>query len=497
MQKIKVGTKKAKQQRKKKRDDMSDSASEQEDEKEVVSSENKVLTVIKGWNDFDSSLSRELSPIGATHKPRALNLFDGAGISRLGLEQAGFSVTGVEMDQRKHYLSQHLGSPELLVLADVRKLPLDFFHSFAVIFASPPCKQRSVLRVASKFVGPADEHGDDLLNWCFETLPHPNLKVLVIENVFSTNTTSKDNQWGVRFNAAQFTDPPVQSRARLIGGKYPMPKVLHEEHPSYRRIGGVKFVSMQDQRKEKPKWIKKRGCSALYNSKQDYTIQQTLSKRQCRQQGLETMFHGVCPAITASEWKMPMTSKAGTSVKESYRVYGSKFYGRRITLDQAAMHCGLTTGIPEVWRTRPADKDWGECTQDDVFWHRVIYDAIGNSFPVFMSRAFAQAAFDSLKIFGSTTKWVDTLDKRAKQYGPNFVVSSEISGSSGSSSSTIHDTVPPDFKANCPWKTTLTIEACQTCSKNHPATSTKLADSFEIWSQSPCVSMLSSSSAET
>ena len=34
-------------------------------------------------------------------------LFDGAGLARLGLEQAGLDVTGYELDPAKHALSLH------------------------------------------------------------------------------------------------------------------------------------------------------------------------------------------------------------------------------------------------------------------------------------------------------------------------------------------------------------------------------------------------------
>jgi site-specific DNA-cytosine methylase len=46
-------------------------------------------------------------------------LFDGAGLARLGLEQAGHDCTGYEIDPAKHHLSRMVGSGNS-VLADVR-----------------------------------------------------------------------------------------------------------------------------------------------------------------------------------------------------------------------------------------------------------------------------------------------------------------------------------------------------------------------------------------
>ena len=50
-------------------------------------------------------------------------LFDGAGLARLGLEQAGHDCIGFELDPWKHYLSTWVGSGNC-VLADARKVDL-------------------------------------------------------------------------------------------------------------------------------------------------------------------------------------------------------------------------------------------------------------------------------------------------------------------------------------------------------------------------------------
>jgi site-specific DNA-cytosine methylase len=66
-------------------------------------------------------------------------LFDGAGLARLGLEQAGHSCVGVEVDPVKHYLGSMVGLGNS-VLMDVRDFDLSGFDA---VWASPPCQTRS------------------------------------------------------------------------------------------------------------------------------------------------------------------------------------------------------------------------------------------------------------------------------------------------------------------------------------------------------------------
>lgn len=55
-------------------------------------------------------------------------LFDGAGLARLGLEQAGHECTGFELNPVAHHLSKFVGSGNC-VLADVRNVNLDEFDA--------------------------------------------------------------------------------------------------------------------------------------------------------------------------------------------------------------------------------------------------------------------------------------------------------------------------------------------------------------------------------
>ena len=150
-------------------------------------------------------------------------LFDGAGLARLGLEQAGHECTGFEIDPAKHYLSQMVGSGNS-ILADVRDIDL---QPFDAIWASPPCQQWS-----DQNHGTAT-HDDNLLDWSLALLDRYPDKTIWVENVESR---FRSNDWGVLFNAAQFLETPIQNRNRIIGGRYPLPYVYRPYQHSYRKL---------------------------------------------------------------------------------------------------------------------------------------------------------------------------------------------------------------------------------------------------------------------
>lgn len=243
-------------------------------------------------------------------------LFDGAGLARKGLEEAGHECVGVELDPRKHHLGLALGSGNC-ILGDATKFDLSGFDA---VWASPPCAIRSsAIKDLTGKGGLRDpEFQQDNLAWSLG-IQSP---VLWVENV--TIQGSKGNDWGAVYNAAQFTEVPIQNRNRVIGGRYPAPKVFRE----YKRWAGP----------------------------------------------------GVCPCISATEWK-------GCA---SDRLRASRFYGRKLTVQECAHHMGLS--IPPTWFEIP---DWflpdARQTSRVVHWERNIYEAIGNGVPVFMAKAFGEA----------------------------------------------------------------------------------------------------------
>lgn len=233
-------------------------------------------------------------------------LFDGGGLARLGLEQAGHDCIGYEIDPVKHYLSSFVGSGRVVCL-DVTKYS---FNQFDAVWASPPCQRRSIAK--GSFDNVLSPFGQvDLVPWSL-SLPHD---LLWVE---CTMGSSGDNSWGQLWNAAQFTVEPIQNRNRYVGGRYPQPRIFR---PYSRRNPGV------------------------------------------------------CPAILASEYKG--CGSAGDKRR------ASRFYGRKLTLDECAYHQGFT--IPPAWRKVPPG--WR-----DSAWSRVLYETLGNGVPVYMSEGFGVTA---------------------------------------------------------------------------------------------------------
>jgi site-specific DNA-cytosine methylase len=153
-------------------------------------------------------------------------LFDGAGLSRLGLELAGHDCTGFELDPAKHHLSTFIGSGNC-VLADATRVDLEPYEA---IWMSPPCQTRSSARTQGS---PTSQYAADLLDWALSiTVSYPD-KLTWIENVLPQGETPI---WGRRYNAAQFLQSPIQNRPRMIGGRHPAPTVYRHYKSSYSEL---------------------------------------------------------------------------------------------------------------------------------------------------------------------------------------------------------------------------------------------------------------------
>lgn len=143
-------------------------------------------------------------------------LFDGAGLARKGLEDAGHDCTGFEIDPVGHYLSKFLCKGRS-VLGDVRKLDDAFLcENFDAIWFSPPCQEHSLAK--AKGTKSSMFSDKDLLQWSIDIAGFTkNILITWIENVTHCSMIAPT------YNSAQF-GKSIQSRNRKVGGHYLPPK---------------------------------------------------------------------------------------------------------------------------------------------------------------------------------------------------------------------------------------------------------------------------------
>lgn len=177
-------------------------------------------------------------------RPTCLVLFDGMGLSRLGLLRAGFYCVGVELDATKHALAKilindHYGYDSPSLLANVLSLSEGFVHQFDAVWCSPPCQIHSVANTYKHTARP--DVSQDLIQWSLGNVPTSPLAtytgVVWVENVWNKYA---DCSWGTMFNQAQFQEWPTQSRSRVIGGRYPPPQTLRPSMERYDHVMGLR-----------------------------------------------------------------------------------------------------------------------------------------------------------------------------------------------------------------------------------------------------------------
>lgn len=253
-------------------------------------------------------------------------LFDGAGLARLGLEQAGHECIGVEFDQWKHHLSKFVGGGNS-VLMDALQFDASDFDA---VWASPPCQKRSQANIGLR-KGRADKDNYEIHDVLLEhslSLPH---EVLWVENVIQFGES--ENDWGIKYNAAQFLENPIQCRNRLIGGRFKEPYTYRKYQKNYPKLK-------------------------------------------------------LCPAITAAQ------GQGGYSPRFK-RAEG--YYGRKMTLEECAYHQGFEVPkewyeIPDRFVgsvNEVKSQKTGKIvkyTKSD--WKVILFEAIGNGVPVYMAKAF-------------------------------------------------------------------------------------------------------------
>lgn len=246
-----------------------------------------------------------------------LVLFAGAGLATRGLLDAGHSCTDVEIAPAKSHLSRILNPEANHIVCDVMDLDPEFIASFDAVWASPPCQGWS-----DQNHGTADESGMHLLEWAMSL----ENDVLWVENVISR---LHNNDFGIRWNAAQFEASPTQRRRRMIGGHYRIPytyRVYQADYPEYR--------------------------------------------------------HTSSPAVLASEYKQGGKSRTWKKERRKFTRWFFYKFGRMPGLADMAHYQGFV--IPDEWQHKLdgfTERQW-MINQSQ---------AIGNGVPVYMSRAFGEA----------------------------------------------------------------------------------------------------------
>lgn len=260
-------------------------------------------------------------------KPLILNilvLFAGAGLATRGLLDAGHTCTDVEIQPEKSYLSEILNPEATHIVSDVMDLDPDWIATFDAVWASPPCQKRSGMNQGRDLdaIEKYNKH-DDLLEWSLSLKNN----VLWVENVVDNKGR---NNWGKRYNAAQFETR--QLRTRIIGGRYRNPAINLPYKPSYLKSHNI----------------------------------------------------DICPAVLATE----ITKSAIPSPKSGFiHSEAAYWYGRTLSLSEVAWHQGIDKIPHELL------KSWWYPLDNYTYrqWKIELCEAIGNGVPVYMAKAFGEA----------------------------------------------------------------------------------------------------------
>jgi DNA (cytosine-5)-methyltransferase 1 len=143
---------------------------------------------------------------------KALDLYCCGGGASIGLHQAGFDVTGVDISHQKHY-------PFHFIQSDVLELSIDFLRQFDFIWASPPCQKYTMAGTQWRIEG---KEYPDLIDPTRQMLIKSG-RPYVIENVPGAPLKNPIMLCGAMFGLRTY-------RHRLFETNFPVVQPPHPEH---------------------------------------------------------------------------------------------------------------------------------------------------------------------------------------------------------------------------------------------------------------------------
>lgn len=130
-------------------------------------------TCARDYGTFTCRCSCHDKPVPTDPRPRLLDLFSCAGGAARGYQQAGFHVTGIDINEQPRYAG------DVFVQGDALEYLAAHGHEYDAIHGSPPCQHYANV---TKWRGSADNHPDMLdttrqmfmasgLPWVIENVP--------------------------------------------------------------------------------------------------------------------------------------------------------------------------------------------------------------------------------------------------------------------------------------------------------------------------------------
>jgi len=158
----------------------------------------------------------------ANKRPRALDLFCGAGGAGMGLHRAGFDVIGVDIKPQPRY-------PFAFIQGDALKPPVRL-SDFDLVWASPPCQAHSSIAKQNRKRRPDTYHHPDLVADTRALIS--SARTWVIENVIGAPLVSPVMLCGSMFGLDV-------KRHRIFEAPFLIPtgQCVHRNHaPKYRSL---------------------------------------------------------------------------------------------------------------------------------------------------------------------------------------------------------------------------------------------------------------------